>query len=345
MYNAVGLTFDWSFDPRTLATFDRGFVYNVMMDPHCHTTYSDGALTPEQNIQWHIANGYNAMVVTDHNTMDGAFVAQKIAREKYNDQIKVLVGMEWSNCRVHLNFIGINETVTPIKNPTDLDIQLAINRTHELGGIVVYNHRPWSYWSGQDTPTIEDFAAWGVDYFDVANTMYFDFQTLVYARNMSIPICTANDYHGSTDATGWTVFNIPNATYNSSEPVNAAYFTEEQLWDVMKAGKSSIIFQVTGTGYDTSYTTTYNPKGLYSFVDSQNCGDQTVTINHAEITSTVLWFIALFLTGEIFRAIVVTSYKLIKARRNRNKQQAKSRYDGDWEDFSVADTPLLNMNL
>lgn len=44
-----------------------------------------------------------------------------------------------------MNFIDINETVAataPV--PTDEELQRVINRVHELGGLVIVNHIPWS---------------------------------------------------------------------------------------------------------------------------------------------------------------------------------------------------------
>ena len=41
-----------------------------------------------------IANGYNAVVVSDHNTIAGGLAAQEIALEKYKDNITVIPAME-----------------------------------------------------------------------------------------------------------------------------------------------------------------------------------------------------------------------------------------------------------
>ncbi|KAF9995028.1 hypothetical protein BGZ79_000182, partial [Entomortierella chlamydospora] len=70
--------------------------YDVLLDGHSHTTYSDGRMSPETLLKWHIANGYNAVIVSDHNTIDGGLAAQKIALEKYADMITVIPGMELS---------------------------------------------------------------------------------------------------------------------------------------------------------------------------------------------------------------------------------------------------------
>ena len=46
--------------------------FNILLDGHSHTTYSDGSLSPSLLLDWHIANGYNAAIITDHNTPEGA---------------------------------------------------------------------------------------------------------------------------------------------------------------------------------------------------------------------------------------------------------------------------------
>ncbi|MFW9879279.1 MAG: PHP domain-containing protein [Candidatus Thorarchaeota archaeon] len=43
--------------------------HSVVFDQHSHTIFSDGALTIKQNVEWHIAMGYNALAITDHNNM------------------------------------------------------------------------------------------------------------------------------------------------------------------------------------------------------------------------------------------------------------------------------------
>lgn len=49
-----------------------------MLELHCHTTYSDGTLTPEALVQAAIASGVKALAITDHDTVagwDAAFAA------------------------------------------------------------------------------------------------------------------------------------------------------------------------------------------------------------------------------------------------------------------------------
>lgn len=55
-----GVTFDWSYLPQYAPINSSYANYTVLLDGHCHTPY----LSAEQNIEWHLANGYNAFIVT-----------------------------------------------------------------------------------------------------------------------------------------------------------------------------------------------------------------------------------------------------------------------------------------
>jgi PHP domain len=136
-----------SADPDTVP-WDPSFGdYNVLLETHTHTYFSDGSMSPEQVVEWALAYGYTAVVVTDHNTIRGGLRAKKYALDKgYNETILVIPGVEYTCCRVHMNLIGINETIQPsVAWPTDMEIENAIKRTHELGGIALLNHWAWSH--------------------------------------------------------------------------------------------------------------------------------------------------------------------------------------------------------
>ena len=126
--------------------------YNVLLETHTHTTYSDGSMSPAQVVEWAIAYGYTALVVSDHNNIAGGLEAKKYAESEGYDKngtIVVIPGVEYTCCRVHMNLIGINETIAPSKAwPTDEELRRAIDRTHELGGMAVLNHWAWSHVTG-----------------------------------------------------------------------------------------------------------------------------------------------------------------------------------------------------
>ena len=64
-----------------------------MLELHCHTTYSDGTLTPTELVAAAAASGVRALAITDHDTMSGwdeAFVAADL----YN--VEIVPGLELS---------------------------------------------------------------------------------------------------------------------------------------------------------------------------------------------------------------------------------------------------------
>ncbi|MHA1401784.1 MAG: PHP domain-containing protein, partial [Candidatus Heimdallarchaeaceae archaeon] len=126
----------------------------MLLDGHSHTYYSDGYLSPKQNLLWHISMGFNAIVLTDHNTFDGVEEIRRIAREEFNDTIKVLRGFEWTTDRCHLNVIlppevepEEYESLVTFKSysytPTDAEIKQLIDQAHNIGALVVVNHILW----------------------------------------------------------------------------------------------------------------------------------------------------------------------------------------------------------
>lgn len=67
--------------------------WNILLDTHFHTRYSDGLMTIEQGIKWHIAMGFNAFFVTYHDTCAN-FDEIMVLQAKYKEQCLVLPGIE-----------------------------------------------------------------------------------------------------------------------------------------------------------------------------------------------------------------------------------------------------------
>lgn len=64
-----------------------------MLELHCHTTYSDGTLTPNQLVKTAAHVGVKALAITDHDTMQGWDEAIAAAQE-YN--LEIIPGLELS---------------------------------------------------------------------------------------------------------------------------------------------------------------------------------------------------------------------------------------------------------
>ncbi len=153
-----------------------------LIDFHAHTVFSDGFYSPAGVIQLMIENGFHGCVVSDHDNIQGALEAERIARQNYPDFL-VIPGLEFTTDRVHLVFIGIRENISPKPvggamsgrdepvHDTEADkatvngysIPDAIERVHELGGLVIVAH-----WRAENLSK-EKLLEWGVDGFEVAN--------------------------------------------------------------------------------------------------------------------------------------------------------------------------------
>ena len=352
-----GLQFNWKVDPSSyldplvppadyndansqalagnglvLANVD--FQYNVLFDAHSHTIYSDGKLTPEQLLQFAIANGYNAIAVTDHNTITGALKAKQIAEAKYADKILVIPGLEYTCCRIHMNFLNIEETIQPSSPaPSDEELAAAIARVHSLGGIVIVNHIPWSNSTESfyhvstcpNHPSLDQLVSWGVDGFEVFNNDVFDTRTYIYARKHKLIVVSGSDVHVPSASWSWTI-------------LNAAARTPEAIIAELKAGRNSFLFDPSGTmdrvyaPLSSSFVTWYpitglrdylsgffvQRRGLYSFV-SGFCHPPVFYLEGLAIASFIGWAIFTFVAIEALGIIKDHVMRRIR-RRIRNKR-------------------------
>ncbi|KAJ2077653.1 hypothetical protein H4R24_005011 [Coemansia sp. RSA 988] len=271
-FNFKKMRFDWHTDPHThLVPYDPAYAdYNVLIDGHAHTTLSDGRLTPEQLVEYSIAQGFNALIVTDHNTVAGGLRAEKYAREHHPGKFIAIPGMEYSNCRIHMNLIDINSTIEKgsAAFPTDDDIRVVINRTHELGGLVIVNHVPWSTRILDrfneprlvNHPSIQSLIEWGVDGFEIINQATFDMPTYQHLTSLmghkgnrfanissGLIIMTGSDVHIPGKAYAWTV-------------LNSHSFTRHAIMDEIRNRRTSFLFDPTGN--NASSTVTYSSRYL-----------------------------------------------------------------------------------
>jgi Predicted metal-dependent phosphoesterases (PHP family) len=102
-----------------------------MLELHCHTTYSDGTLTPTELVAAAAASGVQALAVTDHDTISGwdeAFAAAGL----YN--IEIVPGLELST--VHngrsLHILGFYPDGNKLRNPLNDRLEGRFRRSQEM---------------------------------------------------------------------------------------------------------------------------------------------------------------------------------------------------------------------
>ncbi|MBN2154651.1 MAG: CehA/McbA family metallohydrolase [Candidatus Lokiarchaeota archaeon] len=208
---------------------------NIIFDQHSHTKYSDGILTVRQNILWHIAHGFNAMVLTDHNNLRNSDDLQELALE-YTSEFIIIQGMEWTTNRIHLNFLGISDWDLRIPwNPSDAQIQEAINEAHSQGAVVTVNHIPWSLERMPNHPTRQQLLTWGVDYIEIVNGDDYDIDSDSWCNNTGgFGSITGTDMHTPMNVKAWTL-------------MNTTEFTADAIMNELRARNTTIIYNTTGS--------------------------------------------------------------------------------------------------
>lgn len=80
-------------------------------DLHCHSTASDGVLSPTELLSRAAEKGVNVLALCDHDTVDGIAEARLAAKEK---GIGLISGVEistlWENRGIHIVGLGFDET-------------------------------------------------------------------------------------------------------------------------------------------------------------------------------------------------------------------------------------------
>lgn len=140
---------------------------------HCHTTFSDGKMTPGEVKEYYLKNGYNIVAFTDHSK----YVWHK---ELISDDFLPLAGFEaaWTCLDpdvtplkfklCHINFIAKNpenSVYIPENHAYDSGaINRYIDKMKKNGWLCTLNHPGWSLQSGEEINTIK-----GIDGFEVYN--------------------------------------------------------------------------------------------------------------------------------------------------------------------------------
>ncbi len=98
------------------------------VDFHCHSTASDGVLSPRQILERAIAQGVEYLALTDHDTVAGVvWLEQQGLLKTHEHEIKMIFGSElsclWGTLEIHVVALGLN-----LNNP---DVQDFLDRQGE----------------------------------------------------------------------------------------------------------------------------------------------------------------------------------------------------------------------
>lgn len=165
-----------------------------LFDFHVHSWMSDGFLSPPQRVLWYMSQGIDGAAFTDHETIQGAQIAQAFI-EQWNLDFTVFTAQEFTAGPIHLNLYGLPASFVPAEEygpnaPNAMNVSDMINYTKANGGYVIVNH----YYAFNDSNmpyTHEQLRDWGVDGFEIANggqydKRYSDIRAFCIANNLTM---------------------------------------------------------------------------------------------------------------------------------------------------------------
>ena len=89
----------------------------TMIDLHCHSTISDGLLTPEELVTYAASKGVRVMALTDHDDTDGLLIAEATAKQHGMTFINgVEISVTWHRRTLHIVGLNVNPEYLPLAN-------------------------------------------------------------------------------------------------------------------------------------------------------------------------------------------------------------------------------------
>jgi predicted metal-dependent phosphoesterase TrpH len=172
----------------------------IKADLHVHTTYSkDSLITPTDLIFYAKKRGLNAVAVTDHNQLEGAY---KIAKET---DFLVIPGMEVSSGDGHIVALNVHELI-----PRGFTAIETVTRIHKAGGVAIACH-PYVYFKG----SLKENVCENFDAVETINARAFPFKRSVKkaeekAKKFNLSRVAGTDAHyGPQIGYSYTVIETP----------------------------------------------------------------------------------------------------------------------------------------
>ena len=105
---------------------------------HCHTTNSDGKLTPEECKHFYRSHGYDFLSITDH---------RKLSEPTHTENGMLLLSgmeMDYFLCGEVVHLVGVGMTEEIAQYDLSRNPQTAINQYNRCGGRAILAHPAWS---------------------------------------------------------------------------------------------------------------------------------------------------------------------------------------------------------
>lgn len=103
-------------------------------DLHCHSTASDGVLTPTEVVQRAVEMGVNVLALTDHDSISGLTEAREAAARHHIELINgVEISTQWENRGIHIVGLNFDETSAEMTALLQQQAELRLKRALAIG--------------------------------------------------------------------------------------------------------------------------------------------------------------------------------------------------------------------
>ncbi|MBO9326040.1 MAG: PHP domain-containing protein [Roseiflexus sp.] len=176
-------------------------------DIHVHTRYSDGHSSVAQILEYADHIGLHVVAITDHDTIDGALEARRMAR---GFNVEVVVGEEVSTVDGHLLVLFLERALPPGRPALE-----TIAAAHEQGALCIVAHPfDWLVSSFGDALIRHcggQRPSWRIDGVEVFNASLpfsgMNARASTVTAALGLPACGGSDaHHFSTVGLGYTLF-------------------------------------------------------------------------------------------------------------------------------------------
>ncbi|MDA8433901.1 MAG: PHP domain-containing protein [Nitrospiraceae bacterium] len=164
---------------------------NFRIDLHVHSKYSgDTDAEPEELISHAIAAGMNGIAFTEHYSFRASAPVERL-REKYEDSILIVRGVELSAAEGHCLVFGADTDRLPLSHAP---LEVIVRVVNEAGGVVIPSH-PFRRGSGigEALNGIEGICA--LEGYNGANLHAFNARAIEVAQELKLPFTGGSDAH------------------------------------------------------------------------------------------------------------------------------------------------------
>ena len=99
-----------------------------------------------------------------------------------------------------------------LENPSDEEIQHAIQIAHDQSALVTVNHPTSQREKAADFPTFDQLLEWGVDYIEVQGQNIYEEDAVKFCQRSGLGMITGTDIHFPIPVNGWTALNVKEFT-------------------------------------------------------------------------------------------------------------------------------------